>query len=341
VTSKQIDIAIVGAASLAGEAVLSLLAERKFPVGKLYAVDLVEQSGSHVEFKDEPVVIHELADFDFSVVQLAIFLLDGPKAVEYAPKATQSGCIVIDSSIGFRYEDDVPLIIPGLNDELIGDYRERMILSIPSSAAYQLIKILEPIHQAVGANEVTVCVMQPVSEQGKPGQEELGRQTAQLLNFQNADKQVYPSQIAFNTILHSGILLEGGYTSDELDIVKATHKILNNDKISISPTVVTVPVFFGNSSIVQIGTQEPLGADKAAEILDNIPGVRLTQTTQTQPMTPVDNASGKSELVVSRIRNSISGDEKYLNLCSVVDNIQGGVALNSVQTAEILVKDYL
>lgn len=340
-TTKQIDLAIVGAASLAGEVVLSLLAERKFPLGNLYAVDVVEQAGSHVEYKDEPEPVHELADFDFEKVQLAIFLTDAPLAMEYVPKAADAGCIVIDSSICFRHEPDVPLVIPGVNDENLAEYRERMIVSLPSNATSQLIKAIKPVYDAVGIESITLTVMQAVSEMGKPAQEELGRQTAQLLNFQDVQKQVFPSQIAFNLIPQSGITVEGGHTSDELDLIKATQKVLNNDKISIQSTVITVPVFFGTSETISLRTMQPLGADKAVELLDNVPGLKMVKTNTKESITPVGNASGENEVIIGRIRSGFIGDECELSLWSVADNIRSGVALNSVQTAEILVKDYL
>ena len=340
-TIKQIDIAIVGAASLAGEAVLSLLAERKFPLATLYAVDVVEQAGSHVEYKDEPVPIHELAEFDFEKVQLAIFLVSAALAAEYAPQAAEAGCIVIDTSIAFRYEPDIPLIVPGVNDELIANYRERMILNNPASAASQLLKTIKPIDNAVGIEELNVTVMQSVSQLGKAGQEELGRQTAQLLNFQDIQKEVFASQIAFNLIPQSGIVVEGGHTSDELDLIRTTHKALNNDKISMQATVVIVPVFYGTTESVVIKTRQGIGADKVVELLDNVPGLRVTKTTNKAPITPVSDASGVDEVIIGRIRSGISGDECELSLLSVADDICAGVALNSVQTAEILVKDYL
>ena len=340
-TTKQIDIAIVGAASLAGEAVLSLLAERKFPLGTLYAVDEVEKAGSHVEYKDEPLVVHELAEFDFEQVQLAIFLIEAPQAAEYAPRATDAGCVVIDSSVCFRFEEGVPLVIPGVNDEVIADYRERMMVAIPSSATSQLIRCIKPIYDAAGIESIHATVMLSVSETGKPGQEELGRQTARLLNFQDAKSEVYPSQIAFNIIPESGFLVEGGHTTDELDLIKGTQKVLNNDKISIQVTMATVPVFYCHSESISVRTTETLGADKTVEILDNIPGLKVIKSATKGRPTPVTDGSGKDDVVIGRIRQDFSPDSNELLLWSVADNIRGGIALNSVQTAEILVKDYL
>ena len=340
-TIKQIDLAIVGAASLAGEAVLSLLAERKFPVGTLYAVDVVEQSGSHVEYKDEPVVVHELAEFDFEKVQLAIFLVEAPLAAEYAPRAANSGCIVVDSSICFRHEADVPLVLAGVNDEQMGDYRNRMILSQPSAATAQLLRVIKPIADEAGLDELVLTVLQSVSEMGKSGQEELGRQTAQLLNFQDVTKSVFPAQIAFNLIPQAGIQVEGGHTSAELDLIRATHKALNNDKISIQATVVNVPVFFGTAISLALRTSSPIREDKIVELLDNAPGVRVVKTTTKTSVTPVTDASGKDEVIIDRIRHEYMGDERSLSLWCVADNIRSGVAINSVQIAEILVKDHL
>ena len=340
-STQQIDIAVVGAASLAGEVVLTLLAERKFPVGKLYTVDVVEQAGSHLEFRDDPVPVHDLASFNFEQVQLALFFLDAPLALEYVPRATASGCIVIDSSVCFRYEDDVPLIIPGVNDELIADYRERMIIALPSSATSQLVKTIKPIYDAVGIESINVTVMMAASHMGKPGQEELGRQTSQLLSFQTAEKNIFSEQLAFNLIADTGFVVEGGYTTDELDLIKGAQKVLINDKISIMATAIMAPVFFGHSEAITLHTTVPLGTDKARELLDNCPGLQLVKVTARGRPTPVTDASERDDIVIGRIRAGLSASEHELNLWCVADNIRSGMALNSVQTAEILVKDYL
>lgn len=338
---KSVDVAVIGAASLAGEMLLTLLAERKFPLGKLYAVDRVEQVGSHVEYKDEPLVIHELAEFDFEQVQLAIFFTDAPLAAEYVPKACGSSCIVIDTSACFRYEPDVPLVIPGINDDAIAAYRERMIIAIPSSATSQLIKSIKPIYDTVGIESINITVMMAVSELGKAGQEELGRQSSQLLNFQSAEKKTFASQIAFNLIPDSGLIVEGGYTENELDLIKGTQKVLKNDKISIMATAIIAPVFFGHGEVVTIRTVDTLATDKAGELLANFPGLRLVDETKKDRPTPITDASGKDEITIGRIRVGFSGDGHELSFWCVADNIRSGVALNSVQTAEILVKHYL
>ena len=340
-TIKQIDIAVVGAASLAGETVLAMLAERKFPLATLYAVDVVAQSGSHVEYKDEPLPIHELANFDFEQVQLAIFLADAPLAAEYVPKAVAAGCIVVDSSVCFGYEKDVPLLVPGINDEVIAAFRERMIVAIPSSATCQLLKAIKPIDDAVGIESLQVTVLQPVSEAGKAGQEELGQQTAQLLNFQEAEKTAFPVQVAFNVIPESGIVLDNGHSTDELNLIKGTHKVLSNDKISMQALIVTVPVFYGHGVSISLRTRDVLGADKAMKLLDNVPGLKVVTKTGMGRPTPVTDASGQDDVIIGRIRAGLSDSEHELSLWCVADNIRSGLALSSVQTAEILVKDYL
>jgi len=339
--NNKFDVAVVGAASLAGEAVLALLAERKFPLAKLFAVDRVAQTASHVEYKDEPLVIHELADFDFEQVQLAIFLTDTLLAAEYVPRAAEAGCIAIDTSPCFRYEADVPLVIPGINDHLIADYRVRMIVANPSSATSQLIKSIKPIYDAVGIDSLNVTVLLSVSQMGKPGQEELGKQTARLLNFQDAEKEVFSQQIAFNVIPECGVALSEGYTTDELDLIKGAQKVLSNDKISIMATAVIVPVFFAHGEVISMKTSVPVGADKVIELLDNVPGLQLTKGTSNTGPSPVADASGKESIAIGRIRAGLGEDGQDLCFWSVADNIRSGIALNSVQTAEILVKDYL
>jgi len=341
VTTKQIDVAIVGAASLIGEAVLSLMVEREFPLGKFYAVDSVEQAGSHIEFKNEPHPINELAEFDFSQAQLALFVGGPQQAADYANLATQSGCIVVDGTGQFSFEDDIPLVVAGVNEEFIDDFRQRDLLATPSSASVLLTSVLKPIDAHAGIESVQITALLAVSEQGKEGQEELGRQTAAMMNFQEAKHEVFPERIAFNLIPQCGALDAHGFTLAEQELIKSTHKVLNNDKISISVTAVQVPVFFCHGEVVHIKTKQPLGADKIGEILDNTSGLTVVkETSASASPTPVSSVTGSDEIQIGRLRENL--DSKHdISLWIVGDNIRRGSAINSVQIAEILVKHYL
>ncbi|MDH5179534.1 MAG: aspartate-semialdehyde dehydrogenase [Gammaproteobacteria bacterium] len=335
--TKIIDLAVIGAASPAGEAILRLLDEGRFPLGELYVVDADNSEEQYVDFRDDSLPLAELETFDFSKVQLAIFLTGEQTSAEYVSRATQNGCIVIDTSRAFRQDEDVPLVIAGINPELIDDFRQRDLIAIPSSAALQLLTVLKPIDDAVGITSVQVTAMLSVSEAGKRGQEELGRQTISMLNFNEIERDVFPGQIAFNLIPETGPFADGGYSLIELDIIKEAQKILSNGKISISATAIQAPVFYGHSEVVHITTRDAVSADKIGEILDNAPDVIVMQS---QYPTPVSCASAEPGVYVGRIREDLDA-ENGISLWIVADNIRHGIARNSVQVAEILVKGYL
>ena len=335
--THNIDLAVVGANTLAGEVVLSLLHERDFPLGKLFAVDDGHNTDSHVEFRDEPIVLEELANFDFEQVQVAIFLTDAAVSKEFAAKVTQNGCIVIDNSGHFNPDPLVPLVVAGVNDEQVEEFREAMIIAAPSSATVQLVSVLKPIYDAAGITAMSVTALLPVSHVGKAGQDELGQQTASLLNFKDIETNVFPAQMAFNVLGQTGSLEEDGFSMDERRLMQETQKLLKDDRISMQVTMLQVPVFFGSGEVVHFQVADYFKADAVRTLLENIPGIELISASATPSVMDV---SGKEGIFVSRIRDDMSLDNG-ISLWIMADNIRRGIAINSVQIAEILVKDYL
>jgi aspartate-semialdehyde dehydrogenase len=243
--------------------------------------------------------------------------------------------VVIDNSSAFRRDDDVPLVVAEVNPEAL-KHRPRGIVANPNCSTMQMLVALAPLHRAAGIERINVATYQSVSGTGRRALEELGRQTAGLLNFQSVEPQVYPVQIAFNVIPHGGDFLDNGYTSEEMKLVWETQKILGNAAIAVNATVVRVPVFYGHSEAVSIETRDKLTADAARALLRDAPGVEVVD----EPVaggypTPVTHASGRDPVFVGRIREDLS-HPRGLNLWIVADNIRKGAALNAVQIAELL-----
>ena len=333
--SKTFNVAVVGATGAVGEVMLSILAERKFPVGQIHALASERSAGGVVKFGDEDIIVRDLATFDPTGVDIALFSAGGSISKEYAPKFAAAGAVVIDNSSVFRYDDDVPLVVSEVNPEQIRN-RPRGIIANPNCSTMQLMVALAPIHRKVGIERINIATYQSVSGTGRRALEELGKQTAALLNFQSAEPEVYPVQIAFNVIPHGGDFLDNGYTSEEMKLVWETRKILADDNIQINPTVVRVPVFYGHSEAVHIETRDKITAAEARALLEQAPGVEVVDERQAGGYpTPVTHASGRDPAFVGRIREDIS-HPRGLDLWVVSDNIRKGAALNAVQIAELV-----
>jgi len=339
--AKQFDVAVVGATGAVGETMLSILAERKFPVRNVYALASERSAGKRVEFGDKQLVVQDLAKFDFSQVQIGIFSPGASVSKVYAPKAAAAGCIVIDNTSQFRYDDDKPLIVPEVNAHAIAKYKDTNIIANPNCSTIQMLVALKPIHDAVGITRVNVATYQAVSGTGKEAIEELGGQTARLLNGQDIQTNVYPKQIAFNVLPHIDAFQENGYTKEEMKMVWETHKIMEDDTIMVNPTCVRVPVFYGHSEAIHLETKSPISADQARHLLGSAPGiVVLDEQKDGGYPTAVTESAGTDAVFVGRIRQDIS-TANGLNLWVVSDNVRKGAALNSVQIAECLAADYL
>ncbi len=339
--SKTYDVAVVGATGAVGETMLSILAERKFPVGKIYALASERSAGKRIEFGDKMIKVENLADFDFSKVQIGLFSAGGALSKEYAPKAAAAGCVVIDNTSEFRYDDDIPLVVPEVNPEAIADYTTRGIIANPNCSTIQMLVALKPIQDAVGISRINVCTYQAVSGTGKNAIEELAGQTAALLNCKDVKTEVYPKQIAFNVLPQIDVFMENGYTKEEMKMVWETQKIMQDDSIAVNPTAARVPVFYGHSEAVHIETRKKMSAKECRELLAKSPGIEvLDEQKDGGYPTAVTEGATNDATYVGRIREDIS-HEMGLDLWVVSDNVRKGAALNSVQIAEILIKNYL
>ena len=332
---RRFTVAVVGATGAVGETMLSILAERQFPVGELVALASERSVGGEVDFGGRKVPVRDLATFDPTGVDIALFSAGGSVSKEYGPKFAAAGAVVIDNSSAFRYDDDVPLVVSEVNPEA-AKQRPRGIIANPNCSTMQMLVALAPIHREYGIERINVATYQSVSGAGRSALEELGRQTGALLNFQDADPQRFPVQIAFNLIPHIDDFLDNGFTKEEMKLVWETRKILGDDAIQVNPTAVRVPVFYGHSEAVNVETREKLSAEAARALLERAPGVVVVDERRAGGYpTPVTHASGNDAVYVGRIREDLS-HPRALNLWVVSDNIRKGAALNAVQIAELV-----
>ncbi|MBT8130097.1 MAG: aspartate-semialdehyde dehydrogenase [Gammaproteobacteria bacterium] len=339
--SKTFDVAVVGATGAVGETMLSILAQRNFPVGEVHALASSRSAGKKVGFGDRLLTVQDLAEFDFSRAQIGLFSAGASISREYAPKAAAAGCVVVDNTSQFRYDDDIPLVVPEVNPHAIADYSSRGIIANPNCSTIQMLVALKPIRDAAGIERINVATYQAVSGTGKEAIEELAGQTANLLNGRAIKAEVYPKQIAFNALPHIDVFLDNGYTKEEMKMVWETRKIFEDDSIRVNPTAVRVPVFYGHSEAIHIETRDKISADKARELLSVADGVVvLDERADGGYPTAVTEGANNDPVYVGRIREDIS-HENGLDLWVVADNVRKGAALNSVQIAEILIKEYL
>lgn len=339
--SKLYNIAVVGATGAVGEAMLSILEERNFPVGEVYALASSKSVGKRIPFKGGSLKVEDLATFDFSKAQIGLFSAGGSVSAEYAPKAAAAGCVVVDNTSHFRYDDDIPLVVPEVNPDKIADYKNRGIIANPNCSTIQMLVALKPIYDAVGITRINVCTYQAVSGTGKKGIEEVVKQTAKLLNGQPIETNVYPKQIAFNVLPQIDVFMDNGYTKEEMKMVWETQKILGDQTVMVNATAVRVPVFYGHSEAVHIETKVKIDADAVRTLLSKAPGVTVLDERKNGGYpTAVTESSGHDDVFVGRIREDIS-HPTGIDLWVVGDNVRKGAALNSVQIAEILVKNYI
>jgi aspartate-semialdehyde dehydrogenase len=340
--SETYDVAVVGATGAVGETLLSILAERNFPYGKVYALASERSVGMPAKLGNTTLRVENLATFDFSKVQIGLFSPGGKISAEYAPKAVAAGCIVIDNTAHFRYDDDIPLVVPEVNPHAIAQHTNRGIIANPICSTIQMLVALKPLHDAVKITRINVATYQAVSGTGTPAIKELAGQTAKLLSGQPIDNiDIYPKQIAFNVLPHIDVFMDNGYTKEEMKMVWETRKIFEDDDIVVNPTAVRVPVFFGHSEAVHIETRDKLTAEAAREILEHAEGVVvIDERNDGGYPTAVTEAVNTDSVYVGRIREDIS-HSNGLNLWIVADNVRKGAALNSIQIAEKLIQDYL
>lgn len=332
------NIAIVGATGAVGEAMLELLASRDFPVGELTLLASERSAGTRLPFKEKSLTVKDLAQFDFTGIDIAMFSAGGDVSADYAPKAAAAGCVVIDNTSHFRREEDIPLIIPEVNLHALDGYKARNIIANPNCSTIQMLVALKPIMDAAGLSRINVATYQAVSGAGKSGIEELAGQSAKLLNAQDIEPEVFGKQIAFNAVPHIDDFQDNGFTKEEMKMIWETHKIFENDDVQVSPTCVRIPAFYGHSEAVYVETKSQIDADAVRVLLSGAPGVKVIDTRERGGYpTAVTDAAGEDPVFVGRIRNDIM-NPLGLHLWIVSDNIRKGAALNSLQIAEALLE---
>ncbi|MBY7914162.1 aspartate-semialdehyde dehydrogenase [Vibrio fluvialis] len=335
--SQVFNVAIFGATGAVGETMLEVLQERKFPVGELYLLASERSEGKTYRFNGKTVRVQNVEEFDWSQAHIALFSAGGDLSAQWAPIAADAGVVVIDNTSHFRYDYDIPLVVPEVNPEAIAEFRNRNIIANPNCSTIQMLVALKPIYDAVGIERINVTTYQSVSGAGKAGIDELAGQTAKLLNGIPAENKAFSQQIAFNCIPQIDVFMDNGYTKEELKMVWETQKIFNDPSIMVNPTCVRVPVFFGHAEALHVETSSPIDAEQVIELLSQTEGVEVFQGEDFP--TQVRDAGGKDHVMVGRIRNDIS-HHSGINMWVVADNVRKGAATNAVQIAEVLIRDY-
>ena len=338
---KTFDLAVVGATGAVGAAMLEILAARKFPFGRVYALASERSVGKRVDFNGGQLQVEALAGFDFSKVRIGLFSAGAKVSAEYAPKAATAGCVVIDNTSQFRYQPDIPLVVSEVNPQDLAQYKNHGIIANPNCSTMQMVVVLKPIHDAVGLERINVSTYQSVSGAGARGIRELAQQTARLLNGQPLEAgSKFPKQIAFNVLPQIDEFQDNGYTREEMKMLWETRKILGDQTIGVNATAVRVPVFYGHSEALHIETREKITADRARTLLQNAPGVELLDERKPGGYpTAATEAAHRDAVFVGRIREDLS-HPRGLDMWVVGDNIRKGAALNTIQVAELLVKSY-
>jgi aspartate-semialdehyde dehydrogenase len=340
--NRSIRIAVVGATGLVGETMVRVLGEREFPISELYLLASNRSLGKTVEFKGRQHAVDDLAEFDFSKADIALFSAGSEVSREYAPKAAAAGAIVIDNTSEFRYRDDIPLVVPEVNPHALAQFKNHGIIANPNCSTIQMVVALKPIHDAVGIERINVATYQSVSGAGREAVDELAQQSVALMNGQGSVKpKVIAKQIAFNVVPQIDKFEDNGYTREEMKMVWETQKIMEDPTIRVNATAVRVPVFFGHSEAVHIETRKKITAAEARALLKKAPGVTVLDERKPGGYpTAATEAANRDTVYVGRIREDISTD-RGLNLWVVSDNVRKGAATNSVQIAEIMVRDYI
>ena len=327
-------VAIIGATGAVGGVMREVLEERDFPVDTLCLVASERSKGQRLPFRGQELEVQALEEFDFRQARIALFSAGSEPSRQFAPRAVEAGCLVIDNTSCFRYEPDVPLVVPECNPERIADYRNRGIIANPNCSTIQMVVALKPLHDAAGIKRVNVATYQAVSGAGQAAIQELRRQTADALAGRECLCEVYPRQIAFNVLPQIDDFQDNGYTREEMKMVWETRKILQDESIGVNPTTVRVPVYYGHSEAIHLETRDPLTARDARALLEEAPGVVVVdEAADGGYPTAVAEAAGRDEVFVGRIRQDLS-HPRGLNLWIVSDNLRKGAATNSIQIAE-------
>jgi len=328
-------IAVVGATGAVGEVMLSILAERGHREDKVFALASERSAGTDVEFGNAQLEIGDLAHFEFSKVDYALFSAGGSVSKEFAPKAAAAGAIVIDNTSAFRYDDDIPLVVPEVNPHRLDEISGACIIANPNCSTIQMVVALAPIHAVAGIARINVATYQSVSGAGRKGLHELAEQTAARLNFKESEMRAFNQPIAFNVLPQIDVLLDNGYSREEMKMVWETQKILEDPSVLVNATAVRVPVFYGHAEAVHFETRDDISIERVRELLENAPGVQFVDATTGIHPTPFTHAAGKDPVFVGRLRRDLS-HPRGISMWVVADNIRKGAALNAVQIMDYL-----
>ncbi len=341
VSKDKYAVAVVGATGLVGESMIATLDERRFPLSALHPLASERSAGSKVRCQGKEYRVGDLDEFDFEGVDIALFSAGASVSEHHAPRAAAAGCVVIDNTSRFRMETDIPLVVPEVNPEALDGFRNRGIIANPNCSTIQMVVALNPIRREVGIERINVATYQAVSGAGRALVDDLAGQTARLLNGQPIEEMTTPKQIAFNVLPQIDVFEENGYTREEMKMVNETRKIFGDPDILVNPTAVRVPVFYGHAEAVHIETRSPISAERVLELLAAAPGVEvIDERIPGGYPTPVTDAANRDPVFVGRVREDIS-HPRGIDLWIVADNVRKGAALNSVQIAELLVKNHL
>ena len=328
-------IAVVGASGAVGEVMLAILAERGHAAANVIALASARSAGGAVDYGRTQLIVKDLADFDFGTVDYALFSAGGSVSKEFAPRAAAAGAIVIDNTSAFRYDDDIPLVVPEVNAHALDGITAGAIIANPNCSTIQMLVALAPIHRAAGIARINVATYQSVSGAGRRGLHELATQTAQRLSFQDIEVSKFAQPIAFNVLPQIDEMLDNGYTREEMKMVWETQKIFEDADVLVNATAVRVPVFYGHSEAVHCETRADITIDEVRRLLQEAPGVELVEGQGMIHATAVTHAAGKDPVYVSRLRRDIS-HPRGISMWVVADNVRKGAALNAVQIMERL-----
>jgi aspartate-semialdehyde dehydrogenase len=337
---RTFSVAVVGATGAVGNEMIRTLEERNFPVGQLKLLASARSLGKSLEYRGKSIQVEVLDENSFIGVQIGLFSAGGSISEKFAPIAARAGCVVIDNTSAFRMVQDIPLVVPEVNAEAIGQYKKTGIIANPNCSTIQMVVALKPIHDAVRIKRIVVSTYQAVSGTGKKAIDELDAQARALLAGQKPVVKVYPHQIAFNCLPQIDVFLDNGYTKEEMKMVNETKKIMNDPSIAVTATTVRVPVFYAHSESINIETEKKITAAQVRDLLSRAPGVKVIDDPSQRRYPLAIDAAGKDDTYVGRIREDES-IANGINMWVVSDNLRKGAALNAVQIAEILIRDHL
>ena len=335
--SQKFNVAVLGATGLVGHQIIETLQDRKFPVDQLFALASSRSAGEDIDFRGEKIEVIDVEKFDFSQAHIGLFSAGGSVSEKYAPIAAEAGCVVIDNTSHFRYDFDVPLIVPEVNKDSLADFRNRNIIANPNCSTIQMVVALKPIHDLFKIKKIIVSTYQSTSGAGKTAMDELFHQTLDVYKNKPLEPKVFTKRIAFNLIPHIDDFLNDGNTKEEDKMINETKKILNAD-IEIFSTCVRVPVFVGHGESVYIETEKKINLKKLIMNMNKFPGLSVISENVNGGYVTPDESAGEDNVFVSRLRVK---DDNKMGLWVVADNLRKGAALNTVQIAELLIKKHL